>query len=287
MTSSTDDMIRSELRRPVNAYQQLENSIHNDSVAQPLGLRGGTVAGSVHMDQFPPALLDVFGNDWFESGSLSLTFKNPTVDGEQVAVLVRRPATTRDCQTEVAVERDDGLLVAQGTAGVGQHDEATHLHGIELRRAPDDALRMFPSLTPGQTLLEHGEVVSSDEARTREASGLITEPLGWYTGDSPWGGPIASPSAVVRMLYRPTSQHVSRLTGGAVGLFGAIEIRHLDGPVKADVHHQVTSTLVARGESPKTEYLWFDSVGAVDGRDVVSMRMQLRYMKASSSHYAP
>src|SRR5690606_777722 len=111
-------MIRSELRRPVNAYQQVENSIHNDTVAKPLGLRGGTVAGSVHMDQFPPLLVSIFGQQWFETGSLSLEFKNPTVDQEPVSVAARRPAATANVQTDVVVEREDGLLVARGTAGV-------------------------------------------------------------------------------------------------------------------------------------------------------------------------
>ena len=55
-------------------------SIHDDETAAELGFRGGTVAGDVHMNQFPPVLLKIFGNEWFERGNLSLSFKNATID---------------------------------------------------------------------------------------------------------------------------------------------------------------------------------------------------------------
>mgnify|MGYP000845272836 CR=1 FL=1 len=55
-------------------------SIHDDETAAELGFRGGTVAGDVHMNQFPPVLLKIFGNAWYERGNLSLSFKNATID---------------------------------------------------------------------------------------------------------------------------------------------------------------------------------------------------------------
>jgi hypothetical protein len=45
-------------------------SIHDDVTAQRLGMRGGAVVGIVHLDLFPPLLLKVFGQHWFEQGSL-------------------------------------------------------------------------------------------------------------------------------------------------------------------------------------------------------------------------
>lgn len=283
---TTDHFIRSPLRRPTNAFQTLDNSIHNDEVAQPLGLRGGTVAGSVHMDQFPPLLVDTFGARWFESGSLSLEFKNATVHEEPVAVMVQAPQADGDAQVEARIEREDGLLVATGTASVGAPAEPSRLSSVDLRESSPSDLRMLASLEPGQVLVAHRGRVSSEEAAAKAAAGQITEPLPWYTGDSPWGGPIAAPAMLVRLLYRPTSETVTVLTGGAVGLFGAIEIRHLAGPVMADVDYDVESRLVCVGQSPKTEYLWFDSTCRQgDGPPIASMRMQLRYMKASSTFY--
>jgi hypothetical protein len=74
-------------------------SIHDDETATALGFRGGTVAGSVHLDQFPPLLLQAFGQPWFETGSLSLYFRHATTDGESVkrssSVRRQQPASGR------------------------------------------------------------------------------------------------------------------------------------------------------------------------------------------------
>jgi hypothetical protein len=89
-------------------------SIHDDDTASELGFRGGTVAGSIHMNQFPPVLIKVFGNEWFERGNLSLDFKNATVDTEEVQVFV--DTREENNQVRVWMERNDGMLVCEGTA---------------------------------------------------------------------------------------------------------------------------------------------------------------------------
>ncbi len=70
------------------AASEGEGSIHDDTTAEKLGFRGGTVPGDVHMNQFPPMLLKLFGHKWFETGHLSLNFKNATTDRERVKVVV-------------------------------------------------------------------------------------------------------------------------------------------------------------------------------------------------------
>ena len=114
----------------------------------------------------------------------------------------------------------------------------------------------------------------------------MTEPLDWYSAPSPWGGAIASPAQLVQLLWRDTTAVLTQRVGGAVGLFGAIEVRHLNGPLFVGVDHRVVSTVAAVGQSPRTEYVWFDSVASTaDGTPVASMRMQLRWMKTSSALY--
>ena len=274
------------MRRPVNSSANLgAGSIHDDATAQNLGFRGGTVAGSIHMDQFPPLLVQTFGPAWFETGSLSLHFRNATTDGEPVQASVERPADTTDSQTSVRMLREDGLLVAEGTASVGRPGTPSHLSSIDLRPTDPSELVLLRDVKTGDALEEYEEAVDGAGLRARIDSGRLTEPLDWYTGDSPWGGPIAYPSAIVGLLWRRASRSFSRGMGGAVGLFGAIEVRHVDGPLFADRPYQVSGEVVAVGSSPKTEYVWFDSHAAEDGRRVASMRMQLRWMKASSPKY--
>ena len=86
-----DGMLVGALRHSVNQAQGIRDSIHNDAVASKLGFRGGTVAGSIHLELFPPLLLEAFGDRWFERGTLSINFRNPTTDREAVRASIAQP----------------------------------------------------------------------------------------------------------------------------------------------------------------------------------------------------
>ena len=127
-TPDPSQTITGPVREPRNRAAHVTGSIHDDATASKLGFRGGTVAGSVHMDQFPPLLVEAFGPAWFETGSLSLYFKFATTDGEPVQAFVERPAAgATDAQVRAWMTTPDGTLVAEGTASVGQPAEATAL----------------------------------------------------------------------------------------------------------------------------------------------------------------
>ena len=86
------------------------------------------------------------------------------------------------------------------------------------------------------------------------------------------------------------AKSVATLRGGigqAVGLFGAIELRNINGPVMVGQEYTCTGEVLAVGQSPKTEYMWFET-GLDDdaGKRIAEMRMLLRWMKASSPLYA-
>ncbi len=260
-------------------------SIHDDETAQALGFRGGTVAGSIHLDQFPPLLVTAFTQRWFEAGSISLQFKNATVDAEEVVAFVGVPeAGTR--QVPARMERTDGLLVAEGTAGLDEV-EPTHLHAIDLRQSPPEELRILAGLRPGARLAPRTFTVDPEAQRERIEQSAMTEPLPWYTGPSPWGPPIVPPSSIVQLIRNGRDDFGPNIAD-AVGLFSAIELRFGAGPLRCGTTYQVSGEVVAVGASPKTEYVWYDSRATDDaGAVVVSMRMQLRWMKASSPLYQP
>src|SRR3990170_7908760 len=93
-------------RAPRNLAQTQRGSIHDDAMATKLGFRGGTVAGSIHMEQFPPVLLRAFGSAWFETGSLSCYFRNATMDRERVRAFADVPPPGAvDAQVNVWMER--------------------------------------------------------------------------------------------------------------------------------------------------------------------------------------
>jgi hypothetical protein len=112
---------------------------------------------------------------------------------------------------------------------------------------------------------------------------VITEVLDRYLDRD---AVVASPATIVHFLYEHPAKIIGRRAGQAVGLFGAIEVRHVNGPLILDRSYRVGGRVLAVGQSPKTEYVWFESYAATEsGVRVAEMLMQLRWMKASSPLY--
>jgi hypothetical protein len=110
--------------------------------------------------------------------------------------------------------------------------------------------------------------------------------MDWYEGASPWGGAVLNPGLLVHLLV--AAQRSMRLAADAVGLYGAIEVRHVAGPAFLDHDYEVAGEVLAVGQTPKTEYLWYESTAREPsgGAPVASMLMMLRFMKASSPLWA-
>ena len=141
---AADGAIAGPVRSPRNIEQSLPNSIHNDAVAQKLGLRGGTVAGSLHMEQFPPLLVSAFGPQWWVEGGLSLYFKYATTDREPVQCFAKRPDSAQlGEQAPVWMDTDDGRRVAEGTAWTGPTPASTPLSERVASVPPPRDLRIF------------------------------------------------------------------------------------------------------------------------------------------------
>ncbi len=148
-----DHVLVGPLRRSVNNARHIPGSIHDDATATKLGFRGGTVAGSIHLELFPPLLLKAFGQRWFERGTISMYFLNATTDREAVRAFVKEPPLDpTDAQVDVWVERDDGMRVAKGSASVGSPQEATALLRRPLDRFDAGQLRILGGLKPGDRL---------------------------------------------------------------------------------------------------------------------------------------
>ncbi len=262
-----------------------EGSIHDDATAARLGFRGGTVAGDVHMNQFPPVLLKVFGNDWFERGNLSLNFRNATVDLEKVQVFAETRKAGSD-SVRVWMEREDGLLVANGTAAVGDHTRS-ELRQKDYRPCDPDELRILNRLHPGLSLGTYAVHTATDKQFHRFDTGVISDPLDWYRHASPWGEPVAAPCTVLEFLWAYPMEGMRPYIGEAVGLFGAIEVGFQHGPLLMNTDYRLTSSVVCVGQSPQTEYVWYET-HAFNDRDqrVATLLMQSRVMKASSTAYA-
>lgn len=259
-------------------------SIHDDATASELGFRGGTVAGDIHMNQFPPLLLQIFGNEWFERGNLSLNFKNPTVDLEKVRVFAERPDKGEN-QIRVWMEREDGLLVCEGTAAMDDHS-ASALRTLDYKPCDPEELKILRKVKPGMSLGEYKVTTGTDLQFERYDKNLISDPLDWYRTSSPWGESVAAPCTILEFLWQSAMKGLAPLVEESTGLFGAMEISYGKGPLLMNQNYSITCEVVCVSQSPKTEIVWYDSHAYNEqGDHVVSLRIQSRAMKASSPLY--
>jgi hypothetical protein len=195
---------------------------------------------------------------------------------------VRAPgAGGADTQVDVWMEDEHGTQVLEGTASIGAPAGLSRLRAKLAEPRTLGELRMYAHLRPGADAGPVPTRLTQKESDARQR--VLTEPLPWYETASPWGGPIANPGLVVHIM-RPVEAALGLIRGKAIGLFGAIEVRHLHGPVFIDRDYEVSGTILAVGDTPKSEYVWYESTLREPGsaRDVASMIMMLRLMKASS-----
>ena len=271
-------------RAPVNIWQGAPGSIHTDDVAQKIGMRGGTIPGTIHLNLFPPLLIKLFGQRWFEKGSLSIYYTYATLDREEVrAVLEIPPEGAENVQLRACVETPDGKTVAKGTVDIGEPEEVSYIRKIPLENSPLEELRILANSKPGTELPVQENVVFTQEQLNR-ALETITDPIDWYKGSSPWGPSILNPSSMYGALMIDVR---GNRVGTSVGFFGATEIRNVNGPIKADTPYRKTGRIICVGASPKTEFIWMDSeLHDMDsGKLVADMRHMNRLMKASSPLY--
>ncbi len=271
-------------RAPVNIWQGAPGSIHTDEIAQKIGMRGGTIPGTIHLNLFPPLLIELFGQRWFEKGSLSIYYTYATLDREEVrAVLELPPEGAEDMQLRACVETPDGKTVAKGTVDIGEPEEVSYIRKIPLESSPLEELRILAKTKLGEELPPQEDVVFTQEYLDK-ALESITDPIDWYKGSSPWGPSILNPSSMYGALMMDiTGDRV----GQAVGFFGATELRNVNGPIKVGVPYRKTGRIVCVGTSPKTELIWMDSelYEKDSGKLVADMRHMNRLMKASSPLY--
>lgn len=278
-----DDLLIGPLLTPRNSARQAgAGSIHDDATAQKLGFRGGTVAGSLHMEQLPPLLTRTFGDRWWQTGGMSIYFRYATTDLEAVRCFAKLDPslkTVEKGQTNIWIEDNEQHLVAEGTASIGGADNlsALRMRIANTPRASD--LRILKELVIGYSSAPQPVRVPRENLAGRLK--LITEPLDVYDGDKPY----LPPSLMVQAMRKSEADVLVRHKDMGVGLFGAIEVQHINGPVRAEHDYTCVTTVLAVSETPKTEYIWYESLlrDAESERKVASMLMMLRFMKASSA----
>lgn len=278
-----DGILAGPVRRPVNFSRDAKGSIHDDATAQKLGFRGGTVAGNIHFEQYTPLLLERFGSDWRRRGGLSLHFVNATTDGEPVQVFAgpveELGADLR--RANVWMETPEGVRVNEGTAWVGGDDPNSTLRLKIAAQRPAVDLRILRSSKVGDLVSDVPSRLDSERWLARIEH--LTEIMPEYRDASVFGERVAAPATAIDAL-RAVEGPLYASVKDFVGMFGAIELQYVDGPIFLDHDYLADATVIAVGESPKTEVTWYEATlrDAADKRLVARMLMMSRVLKASS-----
>jgi hypothetical protein len=248
--------------QPVNRWQGAPNSIHNDEVARSIGMRGGTIPGTVHLGHFRPMMDDLFGDRWLIDGTISMYYTFATSHLEDVRAVVKAPpgrCWDRDALFSAWVETPDGKTVCKGTVSIGAPERVAYVRGLPLETAPAGANRICAGVEVGTELNRIDDfVVQGGE------DGLVRDPQAMY-------GALA------------TSFLRGHIAQPAVGFFGATEIALRNGPIRSETPYIKTGRVVCVGVTDKTEFAWVDSeLHDAQGRLVAEMRHLTRWMKASS-----
>lgn len=257
--------IEGEWVKPQNLWQGAPNSIHNDQVAKRIGMRGGTIPGTVHLTHFRPLLEKLFGERWLKSGSISIYYTFATTDGEPVRAFVEAPPAGAgdSVQLKAWVENEEGKTVAKGTVAVGKPDAAPYVRSLPLEEREAGEVRILEGLKVGMATPERLDY-------------QITK-----------GGQDGEVQDFQEMFRALNSFPQEVTTAPAVGFFGATEIVLHDGPLKLNTSYRKTGKVAAFGATPKTEYAWIDTfLHDKDGKLIAEMRHMTRWMKVSSPKWA-
>jgi hypothetical protein len=110
----------------------------------------------------------------------------------------------------------------------------------------------------------------------------VTEPLAHYARTPA----VLAPSLCVHLAHGARGAVVGS-AGASVGLFGALQVQHTNGPLLADTDYVASTHVHALSESPRTENVWYEvTVADTSAQEIARVMFYLRFMKASSPLWA-
>jgi len=168
-------------------------------------------------------------------------------------------------------------LICTGTASAaapdGDSEVQTRIRGLR----PPSELRILKDVRVGDET--HDTPLSVSKEALAKALETLTEPLRLYREND-----VLPPSHVIKLAHQTRPVVHAKIKPGAVGLFGALEVRHYNGPLYAGRDYVADTKVLKLSDSPKTESVWYDVMIREPGSIEVlgSVIFMIRYMKASS-----
>jgi hypothetical protein len=293
-----DGILSGPLRAPrqMLAVQEYDGhaSIHDDATAQKLGFKGGTIEGPTHFSQFAPLAAAAFGDRWLSSGCLSVHYRAPVFEGEEVRAFMK--VSRENAHAEIWMLRANGDEILRGSASLGpafppsalerRLKEVTPLKDPVILAQVRIGMRSHRSPV-GMRFDQHMGALYPFTLRQKLER--ITEPSPYYhSGDNPWGRPLVPFEMISVLMQYSAHEDGFKVRGPAVGLFADQEIRLLDGPVFVDELYDIEREVIALSGSRRTESMWVRSTLFRSGSEhgVASMLLNLATLKETYAPYA-
>jgi hypothetical protein len=285
-------------RRPVNLLvaQTYDShaSIHDDATAGKLGFKGGTVEGPTHFSQFAPLFHHLWGNAWFEQGTISANYRSPAYEGEEV---LARVTLTTPLTATIEASKRDGTVVLSGTACVGHGTGESAVSAKRAAARPITDPRILAGTSVGMRTRRRTVSLPFTQRMgdlypfsLEEKLRVITEPSSWYLPGalSPWGRPVMPVEMISVLCQHIAAEDPFPVANPVVGLFADQEVRVINGPLFPDVAYEIEREVIALSATPKTESMWIRSRLYLPGESapVAEMDLNQAFLKLSSPLYA-
>ncbi|MFT4596114.1 MAG: hypothetical protein ACI9TF_000353 [Paracrocinitomix sp.] len=282
------------LRAPVQmlAEQSYDDhlSVHDAATAGSLGLSGAPIEGPTHFSQFDPIAVELWGQQWFETGCISSHFSTMVVEGQHVQAHATRTTAT---SASISAVRDDNARVLTGTISIAPHPQTALEERLARRRDPGE-LFIVDQLTEGMVSSAPIETMMDLETSNgalypfslqRKLDG-ITERSSWYdSNDNPWGRPIV-PMEMLSVLANKVGERWP-IRQPSLGLFLDLEVRLEGTPVFVDETYIVEREVVGLSASRRVESYWTRSTltEKTSGRHAATVLLHSGVFKDSYPSY--
>jgi hypothetical protein len=265
-------------------------SVHDAATAGSLGLSGAPIEGPTHFSQFDPIAVELWGQQWFETGCISSHFSTMVVEGQHVQAHATRTTAT---SASISAVRDDNARVLTGTISIAPHPQTALEERLARRRDPGE-LFIVDQLTEGMVSSAPIETMMDLETSNgalypfslqRKLDG-ITERSSWYdSNDNPWGRPIV-PMEMLSVLANKVGERWP-IRQPSLGLFLDLEVRLEGTPVFVDETYIVEREVVGLSASRRVESYWTRSTltEKTSGRHAATVLLHSGVFKDSYPSY--
>jgi hypothetical protein len=265
-------------------------SVHDEDTAASLGLSGAPIEGPTHFSQFDPIGIELFGQQWFETGCISSHFSTMVVEGQQVEASAT--STSEHAATITAV-RDDDATVLTGSISVAPHGQTALEERLANRREPGELFivdQLFEGMTSSAPIDTSMDLAASNGRlypfSLQQKLDGITERTPWYdTADNPWGRPIV-PMEMLSVLANKVGERWP-IRQPSLGLFLDLEVRLEGTPVFVDETYVVEREIVGLSASRRVESYWTRSTltEKSSGRHAATVLLHSGVFKDSYPNY--